>query len=665
MDARDINKRFDWNKPTFPEVVIFFLIATTPLVSVSGLLDTKLLPRGILQGVALLLLIGYSIAAPQKKEGGFLLKHFLWIIPFILFYLSYLLSSLHTLNHPEAVHWGNKTGLTMVAVIVVLFLSEKKYINFKIIALAVLTGVTISIILFTVEIFLFDFQKHTIHELSTPFAHKNLFASYLALSLPFIVYLVFESGLKGRRIFAAMLSLATIAIILYLRSKTAMAAILAGGIIAAVPFTRRYQLLSKILLTGIFISIFAIAALLILSPDLLTPVFDTGSFKERLIVWNNTLEMIRDNFIYGVGGGNWQIFFPKYRLHEFYDLNNQVYLGYETFQRPHNDYLWVFSEAGIVGFISYISILLIPVTDFIINKRWKSGIIAVNNLMFAGLIIYFVLALSDFSIERFEHQFMMVLLYVYVIPHKEEEQGIYINPIVAKIMMIILMIMTLGVLANFFYRARAESNHRRVLSAHSSGNWTEMYIKSDQTDESIFSIDNFSIPVIWYKGVAASSMGNHSEALRIFRRAAEINPYQVHVLNNLAGSYQQTGDSRKALYYYQKALEISPLHYEVLLNKSITELNTGDTTEAFQTLLGLIYKKEHPQTYHTAMPIIFNAYLESLRSPETIGSYNQKSISNLMKSDSLKIVFLYHYQIDHKPTKTLLNEFIMDIPQGL
>ena len=71
----------------------------------------------------------------------------------------------------------------------------------------------------------------------------------------------------------------------------------------------------------------------------------------RISMWQKTLKLIRDNIIIGVGPGNWKIVFPSDSID---GLPDKTMFKTQYFVRPENDYLWVFSEVGIVGFLAFL-----------------------------------------------------------------------------------------------------------------------------------------------------------------------------------------------------------------------------------------------------------------------------------------------------------------------
>ncbi len=67
-------------------------------------------------------------------------------------------------------------------------------------------------------------------------------------------------------------------------------------------------------------------------------------------------------------------------------------------------------------------------------------------------------------------------------------------------------------------------------------------------------------------GVDMARRGLWSEALFRFHQAAQAEPQNPRVLNNLGVAYEATGDYDKALSFYQQALKIEPNNRELRAN---------------------------------------------------------------------------------------------------
>lgn len=660
-------KKIDFRACLFSFILGIILLGI-PFIDDQSLIDPKLISRHLYLSVGLgVLSVSFLVLTFQKQQKYTFNP--VYLLPFILLSLSYIIAVWNAHNLPESIFWASKITTFTVLFILLIYAKTYELIDIKIIGFFILLTVISSFILFFLEVENKDMLKTTtlvnknVYNLSSPYGHKNLFSSFLVLCLPFLLIL-FKTRKLSVSILAGIVVISLIIMLFIVQTKSVLMGVLIGLIlvIPIVLFKKSTPKRRVIIRVYALFSVVGLAALgLVTYSDYFTLLFQTDSFNERLMVWSNSIKIIENHFLMGVGGGNWQIFFPAYGLNDFYLVNNDIHLGYETFQRPHNDFLWVFGETGIVGFLAYCSIFIVGFIGLF--QQIKNSISQSFKLFYLSclvvMIAYTTVSFFDFPLERSEHQFLFILFLVICVPLKRLKHIKMSSKSKSIIISSVVFTITVISIAFTFLRYQEEQKHLKVLGAHKQGNWNKMIEHGSSVNQNIFSVDHFSIPVSWYLGVAHFSNGSLEEALQQFKRAYDVAPYQVHVINNLAGVYQKKGNQEKAMKYYDEALEIASNHYEVLLNKCIAHYKNNQLDESFSTLLKLRYKDEHPALYHRALRQVFNAKLDALQKDSV--NYHHRSIENLQKSDSLKKVFLYEYQINHQPVDTLFNTFTMEI----
>jgi O-antigen ligase len=89
------------------------------------------------------------------------------------------------------------------------------------------------------------------------------------------------------------------------------------------------------------------------------PAVESGAKKvdgtvARIFVWKSSLEIIKQNPIFGVGTGD-----AKQALLEKYEENNQPY-AYKLEYNAHNEYLQTFITIGVMGFLTLVASLFLP-----------------------------------------------------------------------------------------------------------------------------------------------------------------------------------------------------------------------------------------------------------------------------------------------------------------
>jgi len=279
--------------------------------------------------------------------------------------------------------------------------------------------------------------------------------------------------------------------------------------------------------------------------------------------------------------------------------------GYTTFQRPHNDVLWAFCETGIFGGLIYLTLLVCPIvygTKTYLKTSQKSEKVKLLWIIWM-LIGYVFVALVDFPFERPEHQIIWALAVAYVF----KPYGF-----VKTISLRVLIILSLSITIVGFYglnRLPNEVHAKKIVQAQMTSNWQMLLKEAKKINYTFYSIDNFSIPISWYVGVAHYSLSNGKEAKKAFHQAYETNPYQIHVLNNMASMFEMEGDHVNAIKYYDELLQISPKQPDALLNKSAVLFNSNRKLEAAKCIYQFKYDESNTQ-FLTYLHSIFLWHME-------------------------------------------------------
>jgi len=82
--------------------------------------------------------------------------------------------------------------------------------------------------------------------------------------------------------------------------------------------------------------------------------------SNRLNIWKSALNMIYDHFLFGVGPGMWDQYIPQYSLTMYFYRNlytNELIRYYSI--DPHNLYLLIYTNYGVINVVCYLSILYV------------------------------------------------------------------------------------------------------------------------------------------------------------------------------------------------------------------------------------------------------------------------------------------------------------------
>ena len=246
--------------------------------------------------------------------------------------------------------------------------------DYLFIAKSILIFILISLLIYFIQIYIaFTNDKDfisSVEKISATMGNKNLLASILVLSLPFLFY-VYQSANKLWKILVLFLLVLILCSLLLIQSKAVLLGLFLMSV-SIILFAFRGN--SKIILSSIVIIGMITSMLFIASPKVFKhfsqEIDQIVKKKERIdknrIVENDgrvalyikTIDMIKDNLLLGVGPGNWRKELPKYGLKNTIGQKGDIFV-----QRPHSDFLWFFAEGGILSGILYILLFVIILRD--------------------------------------------------------------------------------------------------------------------------------------------------------------------------------------------------------------------------------------------------------------------------------------------------------------
>lgn len=571
-------------------VVSVFLI---PFFGLSSTIDPVLMPGFLIWAVmSLVLSICLLIRLRTKPEelAFEILNRFIFPVLFCYFLFS-LLSLVKAINITEGIHEVLKNFVFVVYVFFasIILVRHAKYINIlsKIITIA---AILLCIIAY------YEYARNDFRFESATMANRNLLASAFFLMLPFCFY-----GLFSFSRFWKIVNLILLIFIFFCIFSTKARSVFLGLIISTLILLLVFIFLFRnINLSGktyfsfrrliLYFGISLVIIILIVLPlygrtQKIKDIWSTETLKERISLWKKTFKLIEEHPYLGVGSGNWRIVLPSYGLE---GLTPRSFTT-DFFQRPHNDYLWVLSENGVFGLACYLLIFATVIT-YIFKLLVKSGDFNDKVLiafMLWGILGYMTDAFFWFPKERIFHSTFLGLMIGIVVSQyqnrfrQKEKRFKALGLILIAASIIILSLAVI----NGYIRTKAEIHTKRALYARQMEKWTLVISEINKGYSSFATLDPMSTPLQWYKGEANFFLNNIAEALENYKKAYKVNPYHIHVLNDLASCYELQGHPDEAIYYYQKALEIHPRFENALINLGATYYNCGKYEQALNTLL--------------------------------------------------------------------------------
>jgi len=630
----------------------YCLFLFLPFIYISELVDPVLIPRQIFLSVFVFfigVLIFYWIYSKKLTTDFSFIKLALPLLLFA-FIFSIIISTTQSIDISESLYVLSKVSAEILFFIITTYLLIQKKINSEIFIKSIIILSFIFVIIAMYQIFTIFISEKSIFEniemIKATNGNKNSLSSILFLTLPFAV----SSMLLIKPWKAA--SVVLILIIMFLFWIIQSKGVIIAFIIFLIVFLFLFLKFRKKSFNKDFLKIISIAvALIILLAGIVTiknkktfyRITNPRTILMRFTTWENSAQMVKDNFFLGVGSGNWQVHFPKYGLDKFVNIDKAVKDGLITYQRPHNDFLWICCEQGIFGLLIYISIFA-TVLFYLFklmkkSDKWEDKWLYIS--LFASIAGYIIIALVDFPFERIEHQLLLYVIFSIITAHYYNNFKTDKTSKKTTIKLPLLIIMAVPVLFSFIvsvYRFSGEYHTHKMYDARAKGNWKLMVSEADKALSYYYLMDPMSMPIVWYKGVALFSSGNIEKALLNFENAYKIHPYNIHVLNNLASCFEKKKDHLKAEAFYLEALSISSAFEEARLNLSAVYFNMKEYEKAFKTIDKCQVNSDDPK-YHSFLPVILSSYIELNVSKQN----NIESIKKWseIKNDTNKILNIY------------------------
>jgi len=580
---------------------IFLLIA--PFVFIKGLSNFADLPQRVfIQAATVCLLLLWVLRGIVKAEIR-VPKNPIYLVAAAFIFWSFA-TLLWAHNRYEAfysaVHWA-ACGAVFFAISNILY--KDKWI--ELILTAIFAAAAGVVLLGLGQQF---FKLDWVPMMSPPsatFANPNMASHYVAIVLP----LVLSMGFYKRKSFlgytAWMVAILSVLFIFYTRTRAswvavACALIWMGLVLAKKRFGTAF-ILKAFAVIFIALIVFAVTGLMSGRVDRVIKKAG-GSAKYRLIVWENSLEMVKEKPLQGFGAGSFKVFYPSYtykaEIDKAFDKAKQI-------RRVHNDYIQTAVEMGIPGFLLFIALplyglfmawqlihpdkdspsdRLVPQNPLKAKRHVSKDVLSNGKLdparpsgkhdhigvdgelqllvigISAGIVSFMATAFFSFPLQR-SMPLLIVFTYLSIIAVLYNRCNLGENilklrmPKALGIIALVILLVSGGALIRFnwrniicdryFHTAMSMEKRRANRLALTAGLNAHKYNK-------------YRTDVLSTVGRAYVTTGNLTKGIEVLREVTSRCPYNLNALFILGAAYSNSGNKEKALETFRQVLKIKP-----------------------------------------------------------------------------------------------------------
>ncbi len=267
------------------------------------------------------------------------------------------------------------------------------------------------------------------------------------------------------------------------------------------------------------------------------------SVEERLTWLSAGFEGIKDKPFLGHGIGNWKVVGNKY-------VNDYI-VQYRVPKHVHNDFVQMFAEVGIFGFLFYCTFF-----GFILLKIFKSKkTIGKQNFGFLVLLFSVLTFLIDsslnFPIQRPTPIFNLIFLAAFVVSINPKK---IINKNYYKVLSPLILIGVFLSLWSSYKLFNGLVDEVEFINRIGHGRGFETPLeKIDQLNHTYPNITYTTVPIISVKALYYWKNKRNNDAKEMLRAGNKINPYLSVSEVNLANIFLEEGKIDSAYHYAKKA----------------------------------------------------------------------------------------------------------------
>lgn len=414
---------------------------------------------------------------------------------------------------------------------------------------------------------------------ASTFINKNMASHFVVMILPLSIVFLLTSKSLNKLFLYSTINFTSFLFLLNIEARQAYLAIFLELIIIALFFIldfykNKNQFFNSLVLKKwkVF-SIFMIVFSLLISSnfDKNGFNFDSGSKikklqqinlqggSSRIPGWINTLEMVKDNPLIGVGVGQWSEHYPMY--HD--KIEKDIIFGDKArFKKLHNDYLEMLASVGIVGFLLLIWILVI-VTGQVWRKlaipSSERGLVLALSL---GLVGFSVVALFSFPVYEYIAAFIL-MVFMALLSSLSGDSKIYKLKIQPKfhfsLIVFLFIFLSFSVFSAYSWII-AESFHQKSIKSFNTG---DIDLAINESKESLhYNPYNYE----YYDQLGYYLLNNQQgmSAIPILTKSNDLSLFNSHSLLKLQSAFRLIGDSQNQQKILEHILKYDPKNIKAL-----------------------------------------------------------------------------------------------------
>ena len=413
-----------------------------------------------------------------------------------------------------------------------------------------------------------DLIQHMFLQTAVPgstFVNKNMASHFLVMTIPVSIGLLLAENIRYRVFIYGVSTTIGSWFLIYTVARQAYLAIAVEILILLLFFTVDYFKNSSQPLSSVislkktkYTTLIAVVLFLIFASNFTNTGWSAGNAKldriqgiasddnnPRIPAWVNTIEMIKDHPLTGVGIGQWGVKYPAY-----YDKSMKDVIFNEKIRakKLHNDYLEMFANVGMIGYIFLLWLALL-----VIRRSWSilKNPLNLNRIYYLsitlGMVGFSIVAFFSFPIGV-HYPALLLFVYLGLLWFEEGRKPLPVKSKYFQYLSIFAVVVTLLLTSVYSYRHLLSKHYVRLANKHTIH-------KDFSNDYKLLAKSLELMPESWISNQSLGRLllvnNQPKNAIPYLLKAKSIKPYHSFSLLNLARAYEKSGDHERE----KKALE--------------------------------------------------------------------------------------------------------------
>ncbi len=351
--------------------------------------------------------------------------------------------------------------------------------------------------------------------LQLTWANSNYLASYLLVTIGFIVFSWKTSKEKWIRYIALASLVVALIFLLWTQSRGGLVSLILVLLFIYIIYAIKQRKKLHIIISVSLLLLLVISSYFVFKT--IRP--QTVTFRTR--IYKSAAEYIKHNYLFGSGLGTFVRDFPKYRLTDYKLLGQE-----DIISHAHNEFIEIWAETGIIGLALFIIFLIALFGQY--KRNLKS-----NNKYFIYAIAFSLILLLIHNLFSITMRIPPILIYFFILAGflsadysiDAEKKS---NSVTKYILIIFVLILLVSIYQQYRNVQGLEhfSKSEEYFASKDSNLLTGAILEAEKAHKYIPNNPD----LLYHQGLLYTFHDEHAKALQTYNRLEQISPYypQLH-----------------------------------------------------------------------------------------------------------------------------------------